>query len=512
MQDWFKFQNRLYQRTQRELEDRLRQKPKSLALYEEEFVRDMKSLKDSTKARLHRALGRSDFVFWGDFHSLKQSQRTLIRFLRDEKIKPPQHIVLEVLDEELEKRVRSYAHKPTPRKAQKLIDEMQLESRFASSSDVYLDLFREAHRHGINILGMRSQKHSLKARDRDMIARLDRVSGKTWVLVGEFHAARPHLPLALQKSQPHRQILCVQQNDDRLGLKLLKALSSGRNIVFESKEKKGIPLFCILHTPLWIKWQSYLDHHLRDEDHENRIDTQEQILWCIHTLHQFFDDPRYELASLDRLMDFEVVSLEDEGLLKKLRLRAGRSRERIQAQLEASRVAFLNDQKILLLSEISLNSCAQAAAQIVLMESKKNFIPQQWDFFQCAYFEAICFLLSKVLNHSRKAKSWQDLKRKHRSELAPGESEALLAAKDFYQCFQDRHVFERKLRDFKWPAAVYLGRLLAEHAFEAFLTGELSKQRLTRLICQDFPSPLQAYEVLIELKASGRAFHQINRP
>src|SRR5690606_24669085 len=114
-----------------------------------------------------------------------------------------------------------------------------------------------------------------------------------WILFGEFHCARNQIPKKLFKLKPNSKITDIQQNEDRLALKRLKDFGSKKTLIFKSGSKHPIQLFCLLHTPLWVKWQSYLDHAGRIDEQKEPLDVHEQISWSIETLYQFLDDPRY---------------------------------------------------------------------------------------------------------------------------------------------------------------------------------------------------------------------------
>jgi hypothetical protein len=62
------------------------------------------------------------------------------------------------------------------------------------------------------------------------------------------------------------------------------------------------------------------------------------------------------------------------------------------------------------------------------------------------------------------------------------------------------------LAPFEKDAALALGRWIADYSFEAFLAGELSKQRVTRLASQRSDIDEVAYSRLVELLSLAKDF------
>lgn len=504
MIEWFKLQKRLYSQIQRELHGLLAHQPKSLKNYATQYAKDFRLMRQSSQKQLFQSINESQILLVGDFHTLRQSQRMMIRLLRDKNLKPPQYLALEVLDAKFEDKVLN----PSSKKLDEYRELLDLEQSFGSSFEVYKELFHVAHSKGIKLVGLKSSSKSLKTRDRSAAKIINKLDARTWVLFGEFHCARPHLPSELLKLNKDLSICILQQNPDKLHLKNLKEMSAAkRDLIFKSGSKHQAPMFAILHTPLWLKWQSFLDQHRRSQITLDPVDPHDQISWSIRTLVDFLKDRRYpQPVSLEELLDFNVFSVEDEDFMHTLQSLSRKDAEIVQAQLENSRVAITVDNKKIFLSEVTINSCAQAAGAY-LFKSWAGIKDPFAHFYVNVLFESISFLLSKVLNHSRKTKHWKELGQLSRSQEQKQEIKRMLESQFFSQHFHDRKAWVNSLEPYRHQAAIALGRNLADWAFEAFLAGEFSKQRLIRMVLSVPRDELGLFERLIEIKSLGDTFN-----
>lgn len=475
MKEWFNLQIRLYQQLKKEIVQALGTQPKRLAAYEKHFLNDLRHLKPSTTRKLERSLNHSELCLFGDFHSLRQSQRLLNRLLRNPKINTPRQIYFEVLPAELEKPLRDYLNKPSAQKEKKLQLLLKLEENWASSWLVYKDLFQQAHRQGIELKGLNSQKSGLSQRDREMSKILAACKTPSWALVGEFHCARPHLPKLILQANSTLKLCIVQQNEDRLFLRHLKEMKLGRDLIFEAAHKKAeARLFCILHTPIWLKWQSYLNHHIRNLELETQnLDATEQISWSLKQLTEFFDDPRYpRLPHPAQMMDYSFLQTEEETFAIALNKLSSSQQRKILNQLQYQSLAFDFDARKLFFSEVTVNSCAHAAAGLMYRHWSEHDFNTSRN-YGLIFAEAIIFFLSKILNHSRKTNTWREWKNIRKAHPDYRRAQKVLRQQEFFLHYQPKTLSDTE-------TCVLLGRCLAEGLFEAFLAGEFSKARLLR--------------------------------
>ncbi|PIR22810.1 MAG: hypothetical protein COV44_06535 [Deltaproteobacteria bacterium CG11_big_fil_rev_8_21_14_0_20_45_16] len=502
MSDWVKFQQKLFRQVQQEIRPLLHSQSVSLKKYASEYRKDLSRLKLSSRKEFVQSLNASDICFFGDFHSLPQSQRILLRLLRDKKVRPPKSIGFEIFSDSSIQRIGKAR---STEQIRKILNELEIEKKWGSSSETYLELLSLCKANRIKLVGLYSSSPTLKIRDRSAAQTLSELKGKSWVLFGEFHCARQHLPFEVAALNANLELMIVQQNSDALEKKFLAKRIQSKDLIFCDLSKAQIPLFCILHTPLWVKWQSYLDAHIIQRDDTSPLDAQEQISWCLRTLLDFLEDSRYATpVPREEVLDLSVLSSHDEDFFESLSALNKKEKKWVLSQLEVSRVAILAHRRRIFLSEISVNSCAQAAGAY-LYATWTNMSGVTPEFFQRALFESISFLLSKILNHSRKSKTWKEWRSVAHAHRSP-EITAILKSSNFSRDWTHRKSMLRSISPYHDRAAQCLGRALADLVFEAFLVGEFSKARLLRILITERHDSLSAFETLVELKSVGRIF------
>lgn len=500
MKDWLELQRRIYTKVQREVNTRLGKRSLSLVRYEREFDADQRKLQPSKEKRFYSQMAKTDVLFVGDFHALKQSQKFFLRLLRDPRLRKPKTIALEAVSPAHESLLERWMKKPRASLERQLRESLNLEERFGSHFEIYRDLFQTARAMGISIRGLGSKSSQLQIRDREAAQRLAKLEHPIWVLFGAFHCARKHLPGILHELNPSLKLTVVQQDDDRLSKLQMSGQFLKQNL-FEAAPLHGISLFCFQHSPCWVKWQSLL-HHLEQEDLE--MDHQEQVAWFLKTLSGFLEDPRY-LPSIREasLHDFNVVGPDEEAFEKSLKKLSSKDLRQALAQLELSRVAVNTTSKQILLLESTINSCAHAAASYLIAQSWKR-IPHVEDFHSWALYDCLCFFLSKILNHSRRTRHWIDFKD------TPSQStftKKLLKSKDFYKKFADPS-WTQSLKPYRAEISTQLARIIADNMFESFLAGEFTKERVNRILRSPPKSEEEAFLMLTELYSAGLPFER----
>ncbi len=518
MKNWFQLQKNLYLSIKKEALSYLGRKPAAFKTYEKEFLKDQSKLKDSSTARLVSAINRSDILFIGDFHTLRQSQRFLLRLLRDKSLKRPTHIGFEILENKHLKDLHAWLKKPSIEAEQRLKASLNLEQRFGTHFETYREIFQKLDEWGIEIFPLASPKSSLIDRDKDAAKKLASIDGRVWVLFGEYHCARTHLPQRLIQNRKDLKILVLQQNDDRCAERRFKEIHETRNLVLEAPpisivkhQSHPIFLFCVLHTPLWIKYQSYLENHLQNyddiDDHAESSDPHDQIRWSIKTLISFLKDPRYpEKTDLNQVLDFSVYGARQSHFFKSLSRLPSQEKALILEQIRQSGIAILQTQRLIYLSEFTINSCSQAAGLYLYLSWSKTKI-QRNEFYKRTLVEALAFFCSKLLNHSRLAPSWsQWMFITQKSKQKTKEAHAILRSRTFIKNTLTSSDWKKKLGSNLGQASLVLGRNLADSLFEAFLAQEFSLTRLIRILKTKIITEEEAFEILVEFKSASNAF------
>jgi hypothetical protein len=495
MKDWLALQQKLLKRVKIELKSQLKKSSPSLRRYESQFQRDQKTLKPSSWIELEQAINQSDVVCIGDFHPLRQSQRFLLRLLRNARLKKPKAMGLEVLSKDHYPLLHTWLKRPSRRHEQKLKEALRLEEIWGSDFNTYKDLFLTAHQMGLQLVALGFKDHSLLQRDQKIAAEILRAPAPVWCLLGAFHVARPHVPHQILRRSPTIRLVSLQQDDETL------SQTPHRQRVYADPRKSGAKLFCVQHSPAWLKWQSLWMHLEREERVESAED---QIRWCLETLQQFFEDPRYPKAiSPAALKEVSVVHLEEEGSEKTLQKMPAPKRRRVLKQIELlGSGVCLSSHRIFVVEE-TINAYAHAAANYLLRQYWHRSEVDEV-FLDFVLHECLCFFLSKILNHSRRSKHWIDFKQ----SPSTSQSQRVLKSRQFFAHYRDLEKWSKSLRPYRLETGVLLGRILADCLFEAFLAGEISKERINRMISEPPIHDEESFLRCVEILSVGRAFER----
>jgi hypothetical protein len=257
-----------------------------------------------------------------------------------------------------------------------------------------------------------------------------------------------------------------------------------------------------------VKWQSFLERQLKGFSEEDLLgedvgDPQNQISWSVQTLIQFLEDPRYPKTMRKKdVLDFTVIFEGDSLFYRSLAHFSKTLKVRAIKQIQDSGIFIDLQKRRIFLSELTLNACAQAAGSYLYQVWSKHDT-ENAGFYRQTLQEALSFFLSKLLNHSRRAKSlseWMKLARSN-ERIA----KAIMNSQKLLFVFQDPATL-KAIRPFMSSTSVGLGRAIADLAFEAFLSGEFSRGRLIRLVSNPVKTELDAFHTLVELRSVGAPF------
>ena len=492
MKDWIKLQRQLYSQALREVK-RILKPSRQLELYGKAYERDFRNLAKSSKTALIQDINRYDFTLVGDFHTLRQSQRLFYRLIRDPQVKRPRAIALEVLQIKDEKQVQRWIESKNFDKIKELLN---LESLWGSSWETYEELFRFCAARKIKVMGLSCGARTLTERDLEAVRRLEGWSSGVWILFGEHHLSSAHIPRLLHNAKPQAKICVIQQNHDQTGLKLLEKQGSAKTLILKKAISDQFHFYCVLHCPLWMKWQSFLEWQMQlsNEDFSPEgFDVHEQLTWSLSTLYDFLSDTRTPLpVPLEEALDFQIFGPEDPHFYRALSKLNPAVRRNVLDQLSTGNVGVALRPHRIFLSELTFNSCAHAAGSL-LYRLNSQIENHDKTFFQKVLTEGMSYFLSKLLNHSRRSPSFDS---PHQRQLAMS----------FGLHYLKQSAWLKSLKVGQKTLAMQLGRNLTESLFEAFLAGEFSKSRLIRLVGDPVLRDQEAFEKLVEMKSVGDSF------
>jgi len=502
--DGLNIRKEILQRIKSQVQMYLGKEPAAIRSYALSYKKDIERPRwtPSSTNELLTALAKADVVFGGDFHAFAQAQRVHLRNLRN--MAPFKKVIL--------------ALECVPSRHQKVLDQfmareiseaeflkkIQWEKHWGFPWGQYKPLFDVVRQYGgrcvaLNkVLPLRTLK-ALHERDKHAVKILaEAYQGKKddeciYVVYGDLHIAREKLPglfrKTVKKFEP--RVLTVYLNPEKLYFQLLKKnLESKVSVVKFSKDE-----FCLLESPPWVKWQSYLifleetmDESLLDDDGIT-VDYSEHVMALLKMMatdlgvHRDFEVAVYSFNDHDFLdLLGEKMNARDFSHVKNF------VKNDISFYEPKSETAFL--------PRSTVNYAAHLAAHVFHSQlcGRQKFIGEfPADFESAVWYEGAAFYLSKLVNPHRKSLNLADLK-KQLSAFSPGDGgEAALKLaldqkmKELEMAYGRRESVPARKKhselDFH-RAAKILGAMLGQRIFDASKAGRLSRSKILQWLKQ----------------------------
>lgn len=411
-------QKKLYLSVKNELSLVEKTKNKEIRAYERAFYSSLTDrIKASSRSELLRAVSKSKVVFVGDFHPFRQSQKGFLRLVEGA-IKPVKKYTLALECFQAKHQASIDAYLDGHITLDEAREETEFEEYWPFPWDHYRDIlsFAKEKRFGVLALNIPEKgRTSNMLRQRDIAAAeriatelASRPDSRIFVLYGELHLARNHLPgdvkAILQKSA---SLLIVHQNEPSLYWKAPRAKSGHRVEVLKLKEDE----FCILNSVPWVKLRSYLDW-LEGDPSEDDLDEGIDLPGTIHEYARLLAEtikvsfqPR---ANLDIYGPESIFSSDRSQLFGKS------SKEEsliVQHATKFYRAQYVPKTGALLVPNLSTNNISEASALLVWSSCKRaSAMPDQLSEAAFLLRFAASFLGSKILNPKRKCNEVEDLK------------------------------------------------------------------------------------------------------
>lgn len=469
--------------------------------YAKSYAQEFKgNWKESSHEVMKVELAKFKIVLGGDFHAFSQAQRTHLRIIRDWPQEKPLILALECF----EARDQSHLDKFMSDKIseERLLQLVEWSRRWSFPWSHYRPLLVLAKSRGIKVYGInkfykRRTKKSLICRDDFAAQRISRLALKSpqatiYVIYGDLHLAADHMPLVLKKhlKSSGREIAKVFQNSERLYFKLVR---QGRELDVDVL-KKNQNSYCVMSSPPWVKWQSYLmflegahDANLDEEDFEVHD-------YIVKFAKIMCSDLGIKGVNYN---DLSVYTSDNYEVLEKVSLRLDLwTRNTFFKLIEGERSFFLPQINFYYLSRYSINHCAHVAAFFI--HAKKARLNQQFwrmpnEFLTLIWVEAMAFFLSKLINHKRKADNLMIIKsRLTQPETKSFGRQALSLVLDqktdewIYIRSGRRKKTKYKSRDpvAYIEAAKILGSILGEKIYKSYHSGRLTKKEVRSLLAK----------------------------
>ena len=477
----------------------LTEEPKDLRRYALAYKKNIErtrwQLSDTEK--LQDQIQRVDIVYGGDFHAFSQAQRVHLRLLRTISEQRKVWLCLECFTSKVQKHIDSYLKG-------KISEDLFLKKAQWSRSwgfpwEHYKPLFDLVKRQGgecrgLNIIFSQRTGKSLRARDLHAAKILAKVLGEkapedlVYVVYGDLHVAKEHLPRDVDRLTKSKfNALTVFLNPEKIYFQLIKKGldRSGTVLKFNSRE------YCVVDSPPWVKWQSYLlfleetlDKSIDEEDrHFNYAETVSSLMRLMTS------DLGVDHQKVDSIE--HVYSFNDEEFLDLLADKLGRDDFSLAEKIVAADVSFYwRETGTAYLARGTVNYASHLAGLVVhggLSRRDQNFWDLPKDFTRQIWIEAMAFFLSKTVNPHRKALNLNDLK-KQLAAFSPRDSgeESLKIALDqkmyelvaTYGGANEKRRLRAKQPVSYLKAAQILGAILGEKVFTNYRAGRLSRSQI----------------------------------
>ncbi len=528
MSDWINSRKEFLKKTKQKIKSRLGQVSEDLQQYTENYKTDTNS--DwiiSSKDELIQSLKGLDVVFSGDFHALVQSQKTHLRLMKEFIKNRSLVLAVEFFESKNQLDLENFLKNKMDEK--QFLEKILWNSHWGFPWENYkilIDWVRKNHVpvFGLNKYFKKRNQNSLEKRDRHSALLINQIRNEhpdslVFVIFGELHIAKQHIPLIYQKKKKKDKIGVIYQNIDSVYFDLLESgLESQVDVVRFSENR-----FCVCSAAPWIKWQSYfvfldqstdLDAFESDSEEKKALDCTDYVARYV----KWFSDELDFNVSFD---DFEVFSRDDEIFWERLSHDLKKSEVALVKNWVAQGKSFyLPGLKIGYITTMSINHITTIAAKhffTSLIGFKKPICSMPKEFLIDVWIECVTYFLTKLVNHKRKTDTLFDIKVQiNQKTIDEYTKDTLLLVLD--QKMTDLYLISKKKRFVKpfkprqksnyWDATRLLGGLLGEKLYNGYRIEKISKDFLRHLIQKSIDKDFMDFysKVLLAIESSPTFF------
>ncbi|MFK7824749.1 MAG: ChaN family lipoprotein [Oligoflexales bacterium] len=374
--------------------------PEELLEYEHSFLSKLPNThSDGQIAKFKKSVDKCQFILFGDFHALPSNQQDYLDLLIYQYHKKNQKkiiIALECFSIDDQAHIDAYMLGDCDEKSFLTVSEYARNWGFPwQPIKKILDFARKHHLPVIGINVGKGESFSLSQRDKifaqHLLKAVKKYEGyKLLYLVGEHHLSIDHLPRQIVEQSKGKyssnDLMVVLSNTDKYYFASLEEAHDKASTCFYLGENN----YCILDTPPWGKWLSYLvwqEHVLMQPGCDTCVhpwakhgeeqccyDTDEYFLECFGFFLKYFG----EGESYQALCNYfnRVVAVEKEYF-------RGHEMENTWAfyRFEHFDSAFFPDKKIIYWKPLSWRGMISAIAQCLSLKNKSNKDHDSEDFF-----------------------------------------------------------------------------------------------------------------------------------
>lgn len=506
---------------------------RAVLAYSEKFERSLpRNFHRSSLNAIYESIRQSRIVLYGDFHTLRQSQRGLLRLMRGyaERQKTRKIIIaLEMFKAIDQDNLDAYVAGSMSERDFLSAINYEMEWGFPwQNFKMILDFARQRK---ISVIGINTDNGGRdRLAQRDVFAARKLIDAaqcfpdhKIFALIGEYHLAEGHLPKCIARESVRYlekiKLVRILNNVDRYYFDLQSESRASPTEYIKLKKD----LFCIMNSPPWMKWQSFsFWEDLRNSglpaiaDQEGEID----LDFDLHTEDTFDVDYHFltfvknVAAFLDIKIDdndietFHIQFSPDGDFFREI------SRDTDLDPSEAGRIVeratidgvhFLPKSNTVLLTYMSINNLAESAGQYlhsVLSGMPDKFQNLEDDFCRRVLSSAVGMVASKILNPRRKCMEihhWRQFHRRHKGQRLTGNASrrrivanAVLLHDQWFRDkvskLGDQEIFTvmprgilLKDRQLNYEISREIGQILGHNFYKKVLANKIPHHRIRRL-------------------------------
>lgn len=534
-------QRNIYRRNLKYIRETLLSTP-SIDRYARRYHRYIKYYETlSTKTDLIRRILASDIVYHGDYHTLKQSQRAVLRIIRDIVGKRELILCVEMFHGQDQRFIDQFMQDTITENT--FLKKIHYKKKWGYRWENWKPILTLCKQHLIRILGINSEqkdkKNSLAHRDIYAakiiaLAAIQNPDTLIYVVDGDYHICPAHLPYQVERLVGLFDIelkrTIIYQNEPTLYWQLAEVHKEEADVLQISSDS-----FCIMNTTPANKLQSYLNwlDYSEDAYYPIQSDWSEgiedsgntSIPALVHRICTILSMP-YPVEALDHLdvyygtnLDFMSTVSQSPALAHLL--------PKIKKKISTND-GFLLEHKqnntmfyIIYLPNSSLNMAAEEATHFLnaVQRGAVDLSLQCFDrFYYTVITETVGFFGSKLINEKRKAPTRNALRRylgtfKQKKPSKEDKEKITISRIILQHRYLESHSnnpqeFKKKFNEIyrartsiPSAAATQLGYMLGDKLYNAVKTGTYPLQEIITLFSKQFTRPHSAFETYMNISS-----------
>ncbi len=517
-EELLQIQKQIFRKNQRIIEESILVSEQGFHRYETNYLRHVKDFEKPIElSELRSALKVADWIYMGDYHTNRQSQRALLRVLKMLITETDRFVIaLEFIQKRHQPLVDKFLKSKISLNT--FLKQINLRKHFYFDLwENYEPIFDFSKYYQLEVFGIESAPYGagLTRRDEAMAVTLAEIAQahpgyKILTFVGDLHIAPENLPIQVRKKigngSPMKELF-LYQNSEKIYWKLAQANLEEKVEVVQIDGQS----FCLINTPPIVWQQSYLNWLENEEGEIDYQDPKHSFLELAQSISRFLG------IKLPKSKDeVEVFTCGDLSFLERLKEDSDfspKERRDIRRQVELSESYYIPKRKWVYLGNVSLNHAAEEATHFIRHLVAGDEFPRgsQDAFYANVMHEALGFFGSKIINQKRKCmreKDFRGMIEYFRKVRVPRDRTFEL---EIAHAVLEVKKLEKRARPIADPDAMLkrhdlffgvshaLGYMLGEILYHAMVMGKLKKKELGKIFKNPFKGEGEPFEVYMGL-------------